>query len=69
MYKTCFESGCSVKSFIWNISSLYITFKLYMYSLKSSSNYHVDVPSNTKLCLSEEFEYYIEHGESMVKGY
>jgi len=49
MYKRVLNQDCSVKPFIGNISSLYIIDKLY--SIKSSSSYHVDVPSHKEMVI------------------
>jgi len=46
-----FNQDCAVKSFMWNNSSLYITNKLYIYSCKSLSSCHVDVPSHKEMVI------------------
>jgi hypothetical protein len=49
--KRVLNQDCSVKPFTWNISSLYITIELYIYSLKSPSSYYVDVPSYKEMMI------------------
>ena len=49
--KRVLNQDCSAKPFTWKISSLYITIELYIYSLKSPSSYHVDVPSYKEMVI------------------